>query len=79
MPPLLAAADKATTSAQLRPVIRRAFDVGSNALSQSLVDLEVPIERSSQANFGCLVWKSLLGGEDSNSDEAHPGRYLRMT
>jgi hypothetical protein len=45
--PLVAvAADTAATSEQLREVLRRAFDGWLHPLSESLVDLGVPLERA---------------------------------
>src|ERR1700736_5733523 len=45
-PLVAAAADTAATSDQLRPVLRRAFDGWLKPLSESLIDLGVPPERS---------------------------------
>src|SRR5580700_10811223 len=45
-PLMAAAADMAATSQQLREVLRHAFDGWLEPLSESLVDLGVPLERS---------------------------------
>src|SRR5258707_1200523 len=45
-PLVAAAADTAATSEQLRKVLRRAFDGWLEPLSESLVDLGVPLERA---------------------------------
>ena len=45
-PLVAAAADTAATSNQLRHVVRRAFDGWLEPLSESLVDLGVPVQRS---------------------------------
>ncbi len=45
-PLVAAAADTAATSEQLRHVLRRAFDGWLEPLSESLVDLGVPLERA---------------------------------
>ncbi|HEY1636485.1 MAG TPA: TetR/AcrR family transcriptional regulator [Acidimicrobiales bacterium] len=58
-PLVAAAADTATTSKQLRQVLRRAFDGWLEPLSQSLVDLGVPHERSD--NLAVVVIAALEG------------------
>jgi hypothetical protein len=57
--PLAAAADTAATSAQLRQVLRRAFDGWLEPLSQSLVDLGVPVRRSD--NLAIVIIAALEG------------------
>src|SRR5258707_2037864 len=58
--PLVAAtADTAATSQQLRQVLRRAFDGWLEPLSQSLVDLGVPLERSD--NLAIVIVAALEG------------------
>ena len=58
-PLVAAAADTATTSTQLRQVLRRAFDGWLEPLSQSLVDLGVPLERSD--NLAIVIIAALEG------------------
>jgi AcrR family transcriptional regulator len=58
-PLVAAAADTATTSPQLRHVLRRAFDGWLEPLSQSLVDLGVPLERSD--NLAIVIIAALEG------------------
>src|ERR1700722_2074296 len=58
-PLVAAAADTATTSTQLRQVIRRAFDGWLEPLGQSLVDLGVPLERAD--NLAILIIAALEG------------------
>jgi AcrR family transcriptional regulator len=58
-PLVAAAADTATTSKQLRQVLRRAFDGWLEPLSQSLVELGVPHERSD--NLAVVVIAALEG------------------
>jgi AcrR family transcriptional regulator len=50
-PLVAAAADTAATSEQLRQVLRRAFDGWLEPLSESLVDLGVPLERADNLAF----------------------------
>ena len=58
--PLVAAAvDTAATSEQLRQVLRRAFDGWLEPLSESLVDLGVPLERAD--NLAIVVIAALEG------------------
>jgi AcrR family transcriptional regulator len=58
--PLVAAvADTATTSNQLRQVIRRAFDGWLEPLSESLVELGVPLDRAD--NLAVVIIASLEG------------------
>jgi AcrR family transcriptional regulator len=58
--PLVAtAADTAATSEQLRQVLRRAFDDWIEPLSESLVDLGVPLERAS--NLAIVIIAALEG------------------
>ena len=58
-PLVAAAADTAGTSNRLRQVLRRAFDGWLEPLSESLVDLGVPLERSD--NFAVLIIAALEG------------------
>ena len=58
-PLVAAAADTAATSKQLRQVLRRAFDGWLEPLSQSLVDLGVPLERSD--NLAIVIIAALEG------------------
>src|ERR1700681_1741623 len=58
-PLVAAAADTAATSDQLRQVLRRAFDGWLEPLSESLVDLGVPPERSD--NLAIVVIAALEG------------------
>lgn len=58
-PLVAAAADTAATSDQLREVLRRAFDGWLEPLSESLVELGVPPERS--ANLAVVVIAALEG------------------
>jgi AcrR family transcriptional regulator len=58
-PLVAAAADTAATSEQLRQVVRRAFDGWLEPLSESLVELGVPPERSN--NLAVLVIAALEG------------------
>jgi AcrR family transcriptional regulator len=58
-PLVAAAADTATTSAPLRQVLRRAFDGWLEPLSQSLVDLGVPPQRSD--NLAIVIIAALEG------------------
>ena len=58
-PLVAAAADTAATSNQLRQVLRRAFDGWLQPLSESLVDLGVPRERSD--NLAVVVIAALEG------------------
>jgi AcrR family transcriptional regulator len=58
-PLVAAAADTAGTSDQLRQVLRRAFDGWLEPLSESLVDLGVPLERSD--NLAVLIIAALEG------------------
>jgi AcrR family transcriptional regulator len=58
-PLVAAAADTATTSTQLRQVLRRAFDGWIEPLSQGLVDLGVPLERSD--NLAIIIIAALEG------------------
>jgi AcrR family transcriptional regulator len=58
-PLVAAAADTATTSEQLRQVLRRAFDEWLEPLSESLVELGVPRERSD--NLALVVIAALEG------------------
>ena len=58
-PLVAAAADTATTSTQLRQVLRRAFDGWLEPLSQSLVDLGVPRERCD--NLAIVIISALEG------------------
>ena len=58
-PLVAAAADTAATSKQLRQVLRRAFDGWLEPLSESLVDLGVPLERSD--NLAIVIIAALEG------------------
>lgn len=58
-PLVAAAADTAATSEQLRQVLRRAFDGWLEPLSESLVDLGVPLER---ADYLAIVIIAALEG-----------------
>jgi AcrR family transcriptional regulator len=58
-PLVAAAADTAATSEQLRQVLRRAFDGWLEPLSQSLVQLGIPSERSD--NLAVVVIAALEG------------------
>jgi AcrR family transcriptional regulator len=58
-PLVAAAADTAATSEQLRQVLRRAFDGWLEPLSDSLVELGVPLERSD--NLAIVVIAALEG------------------
>jgi hypothetical protein len=58
-PLVAAAADTAATSDQLRQVLRRAFDGWLQPLSESLVDLGVPPERSD--NLAVVIIAALEG------------------
>jgi AcrR family transcriptional regulator len=58
-PLVAAAADSAGTSEQLRQVLRRAFDGWLEPLSESLVDLGVPLERSE--NLAVVIIAALEG------------------
>ncbi len=58
-PLVAAAADTAATSEQLRQVLRRAFDGWLEPLSESLVDLGVPLERS--GNLAVVIIAALEG------------------
>jgi AcrR family transcriptional regulator len=58
-PLVAAAADTAGTSRQLRQVLRRAFDGWLEPLSESLVDLGVPLERSD--NLAVVIVAALEG------------------
>ena len=58
-PLVAAAADTAGTSNRLRQVLRRAFDGWLEPLSESLIDLGVPLERSE--NFALLIIAALEG------------------
>ena len=58
-PLVAAAADTAATNEQLRHVLRRAFDGWLEPLSESLVDLGVPLERSD--NLAIVVIAALEG------------------
>ncbi|HEY6622304.1 MAG TPA: hypothetical protein VIX85_00610, partial [Acidimicrobiales bacterium] len=58
-PLVAAAADTAATSEQLRQVLRRAFDGWLEPLSESLVELGVPPERSE--NLAIVVVAALEG------------------
>ena len=58
-PLVAAAADTAATSEQLRQVLRRAFDGWLEPLSESLVDLGVPLERS--GNLAIVIIAALEG------------------
>ena len=58
-PLVAAAADMAGTSQQLREVLRRAFDGWLEPLSESLVDLGVPLERSD--NLAVVMIAALEG------------------
>ena len=58
-PLVAAAADTAATSKQLRTVVRRAFDVWLEPISQGLVEFGVPAERS--ADLATLVIAALEG------------------
>jgi hypothetical protein len=54
-----AAADTAATSTQLRQAVRGAFDGWQEPLSESLVDLGVPVERSD--NLAIVIIAALEG------------------
>jgi AcrR family transcriptional regulator len=58
-PLVAAAADTAATSEQLRQVLRRAFDGWLEPLSESLVDLGVPLERAD--NLAIVIIAALEG------------------
>jgi AcrR family transcriptional regulator len=58
-PLVAAAADTAASSRQLRQVLRRAFDGWLEPLSESLVELGVPLERSD--NLAIVVIAALEG------------------
>ena len=58
-PLVAAAADTAATSDQLRQVLRRAFDGWLQPLSESLIDLGVPPERSD--NLAVVIIAALEG------------------
>jgi AcrR family transcriptional regulator len=58
-PLVAAAADTAATSKQIRQVLRRAFDGWLEPLSESLVDLGVPLERSD--NLAIVIIAALEG------------------
>ncbi len=58
-PLVAAAADTAATSSQLRQVVRRAFDGWLEPLSESLVDLGVPVQRSD--NLAMVIIAALEG------------------
>jgi AcrR family transcriptional regulator len=58
-PLVAAAADNATTSTQLRQVLRRAFDGWLEPLAESLIDLGVPVERSD--NLAIVIIAALEG------------------
>jgi len=58
-PLVAAAADTAATSQQLRQVLRRAFDGWLEPLSESLVDVGVPVERSD--NLAIVIIAALEG------------------
>jgi AcrR family transcriptional regulator len=58
-PLVAAAADTATTSKQLRQVLRRAFDGWLAPLSESLIELGVPAERAD--NLAVVVIAALEG------------------
>ena len=58
-PLVAAAADTAATSEQLRQVLRRAFDGWLAPLSESLVDLGVPLERAD--NLAIVIIAALEG------------------
>lgn len=58
-PLVAAAADTAGTSRQLRQVLRRAFDGWLEPLSESLVELGVPLERSD--NLAVVIIAALEG------------------
>jgi AcrR family transcriptional regulator len=58
-PLVAAAADTAATSEQLRHVLRRAFDGWLEPLSESLVDLGVPLERAD--NLAMVIIAALEG------------------
>ena len=58
-PLVAAAADTAGTSQQLRQVLRRAFDGWLEPLSESLVELGVPLERSD--NLAVVIIAALEG------------------
>jgi AcrR family transcriptional regulator len=58
-PLVAAAADTAASSRQLRQVLRRAFDGWLEPLSESLVDLGVPVERSD--NLAVVIITALEG------------------
>jgi AcrR family transcriptional regulator len=66
-PLVAAAADTAATSKQLRQVLRRAFDGWLEPLSESLVDLGVPLERSD--NLAIVVIAALKGGYHLGQDQ----------
>jgi AcrR family transcriptional regulator len=58
-PLVAAAADSAASSKQLREVLRRAFDGWLEPLSESLVELGVPLERSD--NLAVVIIAALEG------------------
>jgi AcrR family transcriptional regulator len=58
-PLVAAAADAAASSSQLRDVLRRAFDGWLEPLSESLIELGVPIERSD--NLALVIIAALEG------------------
>jgi len=58
-PLVAAAADAAASSSQLRDVLRRAFDGWHEPLSESLVELGVPVERSD--NLALVIISALEG------------------
>jgi AcrR family transcriptional regulator len=58
-PLVAAAADTAATSNQLRQVVRHAFDGWLEPLSESLVDLGVPVQRSD--NLAMVIIAALEG------------------
>jgi AcrR family transcriptional regulator len=58
-PLVAAAADTAASSSQLREVLRRAFDGWLEPLSESLIELGVPVERS--GNLALVIVAALEG------------------
>jgi AcrR family transcriptional regulator len=58
-PLVAAAADTAASSSQLRGVLRRAFDGWREPLSESLIELGVPVERSD--NLALVIIAALEG------------------
>jgi AcrR family transcriptional regulator len=58
-PLVAAAADTAASSSQLRDVLRRAFDGWREPLSESLIELGVPVERSD--NLALVIIAALEG------------------